>query len=148
LETRGKQWRPLPTKGPGLGGETACDPESRTVVAVVGRQTWVFSCETNEWTLAQAEAPVGGRVPESTFCWDSVAQRFVLVTHFQQSDPAQTGPRTWLYDRPNNRWTPSAAQGDRPAVSGLAGYYDPARNVTLIYSDRETWVYRAKRAAK
>ena len=29
----------------------------------------------------------------------------------------------------------------------VAGYYDTARNVTVIYANRETWVYRCKKAA-
>ena len=35
-----------------------------------------------------------------------------------------------------------------PKVGNVAGYYDPARNVTVIYSNSETWVYRAKKAAR
>jgi hypothetical protein len=54
----------------------------------------------------------------------------------------------WLYDVKENKWTAPAPQGDQPKVTNVAGYYDPARNVTVIYSNAESWVYRGKKAAK
>src|SRR5262249_52426882 len=118
------------------------------VVVTVGSQTWVFSTDTNTWTLAQENAPDGGYVPVSTFCYDSTAKKFVLYTHLKLKDKPEAGVRLWLYYVKDNKWTAPAPQGDHPKVTNVAGYYDPARNVTVVCSNGETWVYRAKKAAK
>jgi hypothetical protein len=142
------EWQPVPINGARMGGESAYDPETKKVVATVGLQTWVFSCETNAWTLAQENAPDGGYVPASTFCYDSTAKKFVLYTNLKLKDKPDAGVRLWLYDVKENQWTAPAPQGDGPKVGNVAGYYDPARNVTVVYSNAETWVYRGTKAAK
>ena len=40
---------------------------------------------------------------------------------------------------------PGSTHADIPTGTRLAGYYDPARNVTVVYSGRDIWVYRSKR---
>jgi len=145
-DTAKKEWRPVPKDGARSGGESAYDPETKKVVATVGLQTWVFSCDTNTWTLAQENAPDGGYVPSSTFCYDTTAKKYVLYTSLKLKDKPDAGVRLWLYDVKENKWTAPAPPGDGPKVSNVAGYYDPARNVTVIYSNGETWVYRAKKA--
>ena len=147
-ETAKNEWRPMPQDGPRLGGESAYDPETKKVVVTVGLQTWVFSCATNTWTLAQENAPDGGYVPVSVFCFDSTAKKFVLCTLLKLKDKPDAGMRLWLYDVKENQWTAPAPPGDGPKLSRIAGYYDPARNVTVLYSNQETWVYRGKKAAK
>ena len=143
-----KEWKPVPKDGARLGGESAYDPESKQVVVTLGLQTWVFSTDTNIWTLAQENAPDGGYVPASTFCYDSTAKKFVLYTALKLKDKPDAGVRLWLYDVKENKWTAPAPKGDSPKVTNVAGYYDPARNVTVIYSNGETSVYRAKKVAK
>lgn len=147
-EASQNEWTPVGKESLRLGGVSAYDPESKKVVAVVGLQTWVFSCVTNTWTLAQDNAPDGGYVPTSTFCYDSAAKRFILYTHLKLQDKPDAGARLWWYDVKENRWTAPAPSGDSPKVTGVAGYYDPARNVTVVYNNRETWVYRGKKARK
>lgn len=147
-DTGKKAWQPVPKDGARLGGLSAYDPESRKVVSVTGLQTWVFSCATNSWALAQENAADGGLVPVSTFCYDSTAKRFVLYTSLKLKDKPDAGPRLWLYDLKENTWTAPAPPDVAPKVGNIAGYYDPARNVTVIYSNGETWVYRAKKAAR
>lgn len=138
---------PASKDGPGNGAETAYDPETRQVVATMGLKTCVFSCETGLWRAAQTNALDGGCVPASTFCYDTVAKRFVLYTHM--SLPGRPGgARLRLYDHRANQWTDPAPQGDVPKMGTVAGYYDAARNVTVIYNTRETWVYRCRRVAK
>jgi hypothetical protein len=140
-----REWKAVATDGVRLGGESAYDPDTNKVVVTVGLQTWVFSCETNAWTLAQENAPDGGYVPVSMLCYDSIAKKVVLYTHLKLKDNPDAGVRLWLYDVKENQWTAPAPQGDRPKVFNVAGYYDPARNVTVVYSNAETWVYRGKR---
>lgn len=147
-DTGKKAWQPVPKDGARLGGLSAYDPESKKVVSVAGLQTWVFSCATNTWALAQENATDGGLVPVSTFCYDSTAQRCVLYTSLKLKDKPDAGPRLWLYDVKENTWTAPAPPDVAPKVGNVAGYYDPARNVTVIYSNGETWVYRAKKAAR
>ena len=148
LDAVKNDWKPVPKDGVRLGGESAYDPDTKKVVAVQGLQTWVFACDTNAWTLAQEKAPDGGLVPVSTFCYDSTAKRCVLYTSLKLADQPDAGPRLWLYDVQQNQWTAPAPPGAAPKAANVAGYYDPARNVTVIYSNGETWVYRAKKAAK
>lgn len=133
--------------GPGAGGETAYDPELRQMVATVGLKTWVFKCDDGTWTAAQTNAMDGGYVPGSTFCYDSTARRFVLYTHMKGNGLPE-GPRLRLYDHRENEWNDPAPQGKVPKIGNVAGYYDPARNVTVIYGTRETWVYRSKKGVE
>ena len=148
LDEAKKEWIAFPsaTPGPGSGGETAYDPESRKMVATVGQKTWVYSCDDERWTLAQENAPDGGYVPVSTFCYDTTAKRFVLFTNLKVQD-APPGPRLRLYDLEENKWTDPAPQGELPNAGNVAGYYDPARNVTVVYANQSLWVYRCKKAA-
>ena len=142
-----KAWLPFPSAKPiPLAGETAYDPESRKMVYVDGQQTWVFSCDSGAWTLAQEHASDGGRVPESTFCYDSVARMFVLYTSLKLAD-GTCEPRLRLYDLKENKWIDPKPQGECPKLGNVAGYYDPARNVTVIYNQSATWVYRCKKTA-
>lgn len=140
-----KEWNPIPKNGFGGGGETAYDPETKKIVATVGLETWVYDCETNVWTQALKDAPDGGLVPVSTFCYDSTAKKFVLYTGLTiKEKPEITGMRLWLYDATENKWSKPEPQGEVPKIGSIAGYYDPERNVTVIYSSKETWVYRCK----
>ncbi|MBI3832651.1 MAG: hypothetical protein HY291_24225 [Planctomycetes bacterium] len=143
-----KDWAPVPKSGAGGGGETAYDPETKKVVATVGQETWVFDGASNAWTQALKDAPDGTLVPNGTFCYDSTAKKFVLYTYLPIKDKPDAGIRLWLYDVKENKWTEPAPQGECPKVGNVAGYYDAARNVTVIYSNRETWVYRCKKAGK
>ncbi|MBE7462591.1 MAG: hypothetical protein HS116_03755 [Planctomycetes bacterium] len=139
------EWNPVPLNGATGGGATAYDPETRKVVASVGLETWVFDCASGVWTKAQAEALDGVIVPHGAFCFDSAAKKFVLYTHLLVKDKLPGAPRLRLYDARTNQWTDPAPQGPAPAIGNIAGYYDPARNVTVIYSNKETWVYRCKK---
>lgn len=143
-----KNWNPVPKNGATGGGATAYDPDTKKVVATVGLETWVFDCTTSTWTQALKDAPDGTIIPHGTFNYDTAAKKFVLYTHLPIKDKPNAGARLWLYDVKENKWTAPAPQGDCPKVGNVAGYYDAARNVTVIYSNSETWVYRCKRASK
>lgn len=142
-----KEWTPVGKDVVGAG-ETACDPESNKVVAVVGRDTWVFDGATNAWTQAVKDAPDGTMTPQGTFCYDTAAKKFVLYTTMQIKDKPDAGIRLWLYDLKENKWTQPAPEGECPKVGNIAGYYDAARNVTVIYANSQIWVYRCKKTSK
>jgi hypothetical protein len=130
-----------------FGGMTAYDPETRQIVGTAGLKTWVFKCDEGKWSLAQPDAMDGCYVPLGTFCYDTTAKRFVLYTHMKRKD-GTAEPRLRLYDHRENKWSDPAPQGELPKIGNVAGYYDPERNVTVFYGDRERWVYRCKRAGK
>ncbi|MCW8131322.1 MAG: hypothetical protein KIS92_13315 [Planctomycetota bacterium] len=149
FDAAAKAWKAQPKGGPGAGAESVYDPDTKQVIATAGLTTWVYSCAQNAWTLAQKDAPDGGCVPVSTFCYDSTARQCVLYTGLTvKTKPELTGMRLWLYDVKANAWTRPEPRGETPKVGNIAGYYDPERNVTVIYSNGETWVYRCKKAAK
>ncbi|HOX05633.1 MAG TPA: hypothetical protein PK280_04450 [Planctomycetota bacterium] len=148
LDAAKKEWPAYPAAKPlPNGGETAYDPESRKVVATIGQKTWVFSCDEGSWTLAQENADDGGIVPSSTFCYDSTARKFVLYTHMKVAGQPE-GARLRFYDLKENKWSDPKPEGALPKIGNVAGYYDPERNVTVIYNAAETWVYRGKKASK
>ncbi len=126
--------------------KTGYDPEARAVAAVVGGATYIFSFATNAWSKVHDNGP-GAVVPHSVFCYDSAARRFILYTHVPPKGEAARRPQLWVYDPRENRWTEPAPKAEMPTGGG-AGYYDPERNVTVIYGNRETWAYRSHRAAK
>ncbi len=149
LDPARKEWPAYPNAktNPPASGETAYDPESRKVVATIGQKTWVFSCDEGAWTLAQDNAADGGYVPASTFAYDTTARKFVLYTHMKIAGQPE-GARLRLYDLKENKWSDPKPEGELPKVGNVAGYYDPERNVTVIYNAGATWVYRCKRAAR
>jgi hypothetical protein len=148
-DSRKKAWKDLSTKGmPGYGTVGDCDPDSRTAVVInashdrkTGKttyQTWTYAFDKDQWRLVQPAAPAGGRDAGSHFHYDPVAKRFVLISNHVQ-------PRLWLYSLPRNEWTDPRPKGDAPPKGRLAGYYDPARNVTVHYNGKAVWVYRCMR---
>lgn len=145
-EGKTTEWAMLAKSGLPGGALTAYDPESKCVVAVVGGATYTFSFAGNAWSKAHDNSP-GAVVPHSVFCYDTAAKRFILYTHLAPKGEAARRPQLWVCDPSGNRWTEPAPTGEMPAGGGM-GYYDPARNVTVIYGNRETWVYRCQRAAK
>lgn len=124
------------------GAVSAYDPESNNVVLVVGTKTLVYDVAKRTWTVAVENGPDAIHIPHGTFCYDSVAKKFVLFTNTKARDKSLTGSRLWLFDLKSKTWTDSKPSGGCPQLRGVAGYYDVARNVTVIYSNRETWVYR------
>lgn len=124
------------------GAVSAYDPESNTVVLVVGSKTLVYDGAANSWMVAVEDGPDTIHIPHGTFCYDSAAGKFVLFTNTKGKNQSQTGSRMWLFDLDDRTWTNPAPNAGCPQLGGVAGYYDVARNVTVIYSNRETWVYR------
>ncbi|MCK6470938.1 MAG: hypothetical protein L6R28_04250 [Planctomycetes bacterium] len=149
LDAAKGEWVDYGTK-PSCGvnhGHTAYEPETRKIVAIVGAETWAFDVNTSQWTRMKENGPCMARIPLSTFCYDSVARKFVLYTALGvNGKPAE--PSLWLYDLAKNEWTNPKPQGEVPTVGNIAGYYDVARNVTVIYSNAATWVFRCKNAKK
>lgn len=124
------------------GAVSAYDPKSNKVVLVVGSKTLEYDVAKNAWSVTVADGPDTIHIPNGTFCFDTVARKFVLFTNTKGKGESQTGSRMWLYDLKSRTWTNPEPRGGCPQLRGVAGYYDVARNVTVIYSNRETWVYR------
>lgn len=143
-ETQKKEWEPLPKAGFGGGGMTAYDPYSKKIVGINGKETWVFDFASKEWQLLSKESPDGSYVPLGTFCFDSVAKKFILYTYWKTNEAPDGSPRLWTIDSNENKWEKPSPQGEFPKIGNIAGYYDVERNVTVIYSAKETWVYRCK----
>ncbi len=68
-----------------------------------------------------------------------------MFTNTKRQRDGQTGSRMWLFDLKAKAWEDPKPVGGCPQLAGVAGYYDAARNVTVVYSNRETWVYRGKK---
>ena len=122
------------------------DHSTRTIVAARGKRAFVYSCDKDKWA-EQAELPDDDRgiVPSSMMCFDSTAKRFVLCTAVPNKSKDLPPMRLWLYDLQADKWSRPAALGNIPAITNFAGYYDPARNVTVLYNGREMWVWRGKK---
>lgn len=146
LERGEREWKMIAGGGPRSGGVSAYDPETRTIVSA-GNRAYEFSCDSNEWTQG-GELPGGarGRIPCSMMCYDSAARRFVLCTALSSAGDARQF-RLYLYDLKTHRWTDPEPKGDLPTTTNFAGYYDPERNVTVVYSNRDMWVYRGTKEA-
>lgn len=144
------EWKDLgATGGPVNGALSAYDPESKTVVAVLSKNTYTFSFDTNQWKQVQNGTSPDAIVPNSTFCYDSSAKCFVLNTGL-------ASPSLWVFDLKKNEWRDPKPAGDVPGPGLLASYYDQARNVTALYTGivegsvrkYSVFVYRGKKVAK
>jgi len=123
-------WKDLGAAGgPANGALSAYDPESKTIVAVLSKNTYAYSFSNNQWKVIQDGKSPDAVVPESTFCYDSVAKRFVLYS-------GRATPHLWLFDLARNEWTAPDDKGViQSAIAGsAAGYFDEARGVTVLYS--------------
>ena len=141
-------WKEVAKGGPRSGAFSAYDPEARQVVAVVSDKTYIYSCDTKTWKSVPHKLEDTAFVPWGTFCYDTVAKRFVLYTHTRIKGKPKAGPRLWLFDHRAGKWTKPKPADAAPKMGGVAGYYDSACNVTVIYKQGQTWVYRAKKATK
>lgn len=130
--------------GPPSGALSAVDPETGIIVSVCGNRTWIYSLADDGWTLAVEDGPVSGIVPASTFCFDSRAKMFVLYTSMKDKSGNPPARKLWLFDARTKKWTDPAPAGQTPQIGNVAGYYDAARNVTVIYGSSETWLYRCR----
>jgi hypothetical protein len=142
------EWKPTVKAGPGGDGASAYDPESRSIVEARGRNAWVYSCEKQSWS-EKAALPDGDLAfsPAAVFFFDSAASRFVLITQVKVKDKVLPPVRLWLYELKADRWSRPEPLGDVPPTNAGAGYYDPARNVTVYCDGRDgVWVYRCKKA--
>ena len=144
------EWKPTVMAGPRPvnGGISAYDQDSGSIVDVRGSDAWIYSCVKNAWTK-QGVLPDGDSAisPESVMFFDSTARRFVVITKVAVKDKDLPPVRVLLYDPKADRWSRPALQGDIPPKSAGAGYYDPARNVTIFCDGLSgVWVYRCQKA--
>lgn len=133
-------------RGGGYASSTVYDPDTRTVVVINsgkskgGARTWTYSFDKDEWKLVQPRAPTGGRSSSCYFDYSTGAKCCVLYT-------TDTKQRLWLYDVGANEWQPVQVKGESPTGGYIIGYYDPARDVLVHYSNGNMWVIRVRKAA-
>ncbi len=145
LDEAAGTWQQIARNGPPRCAETAYDPKTKALVAVAWEKTYAFA--DGKWSVLVEKGPEVVRIPHATFAYDGAADRFVLYTHHRRTDGGDTSkPRLWLFDHHQKRWIDPRPQGDVPAAAHVAGYYDPLRNVTVIYNKTGVWVYRCKQA--
>ena len=113
--------------GPGSGCLTAYDPESKMIVAVRGKNTYSYSITSNQWQLLHNGTGPYGVIPKSSFCYDSISKKFILVT-------SETTPCLWVFDLKKNEWSNPVTSGDIPVPGSFICYFDPVHNVTVLYS--------------
>jgi len=142
LDANRETWEPHTEGFNSNGAVSAYDPDSNIVVLVNHAITREYDCAKQTWAVTVENGPDTVRIPHGTFCYDSVARKFVLFT--TTPNAMLKGSRMWLYDLETSKWSDPRPDGGCPQLGGVAGYYDAARNVTVIYSNRETWVYRGQ----
>ena len=145
LDSKRKGWKSHKIGFISNGAVSAYDSESDMVVLVVASKTLVYDCTNHTWTVTVENGPDTIRIPHGTFCYDSGAKKFVLFTNSKVQNELHTRSRMWLYDLQGKTWTDPKPAGGCPQLGGVAGYYDVARNVTVVYSNSETWVYRGRK---
>lgn len=144
-----KTVRKLSTKGGGGGyaSSTVYDPDTERVVVIVPpdkdglAKTWIYSVDSDAWSVAQTNAPAGGCSATGYFDYDSAAKCCVLYT-------TRPKPGFWTYGVVANEWVPLFFSGESPAGGYVIGYYDPERDVLVHYNSKDVWVCRIRKAGR
>lgn len=87
--------------------------------------------------LLKEEEGVRAWDSSSVFAYDSANDVAILLQ--QPGD-------LYVYDCAKNTWTRTVPAGDPYPKGRMAGYYDQARNVFVVYNGSRVWVYRYGRA--
>ena len=149
------QWTRLPlnpanTEFPPFGGNicVAYDLKHRKMVFTYGNsssinETWAYDVGSKSWTkLATNTSPANGN-PSWYFEYSATTyDRKNGVVIYLRSH----GDQTWALNLDDNTWTNMQPTGNPPSCGnmgeGLA--YDPKRNATLVYTNKndEVWTYK------
>ena len=106
------------------------------------KKTYHYDVAANAWTrtVESADGPAGHDA-STQFYHDSVGEVCLLFENGSK--------KLWAYSVTGKKWTQLAPQGAPPPDwKRLIGYFDPARNVYVVLSQRNVWVYRYRRAAR
>lgn len=140
-----KEWAKLKGKMASNGAVSAYDQKSKNVVLVVKNTTWIF--DANNKSLKKVfTGNDTAAVPNTTFCYDKFAEKFIMITQTKNKTKNLKVKRLNIYDLKTNLWTSPETKGDVLGGGAMACYYDVALNVTVLYTNAATWVYRCKSA--
>lgn len=113
---------------------------SRTMVAVMGKRTWHYDIDSNEWSLANVDEENNAGDWITAFSYDSKNDVFLLV------QPSTAAVRA--YHVSTRTWETLPVDGP-PVRTNMApaSYYDPVHNVMVVLDGRAQtmWLYRYRR---
>ena len=114
------------------------------MVAVLGKTTYAYDIEKNEWARLNDEVPFPADDSGTIFACDTSAGAFLLA------EPRSN--QLAAFDPAANKWEKLAPKGPgmpKPPYCVGKGYYDPKFNVFVVQSayTGSMWVYRHKKAA-
>jgi hypothetical protein len=130
---------------PGSEQQTAYSPKHKKLVAVLGKTTYAYDIEKNEWSRLNEGIPFDASDSATIFSYDSAADAFLLA------DPRNN--KLAAFDLAANKWDTVSPKGPgmpKPPYCVGKGYYDPAHNVFVMQSayTAAMWVYRHKKAGQ
>lgn len=129
--------------------QMAYSSKHRALVAVLGPDTFVYDLDKNEWSKAVTDPRNQAHDAVTVFAYDSANDLFLLLN---TPEGRYAKPReVRAFSLVTRTWETLPINGpdiDKLPYRGVAGYYDPAHNVFVVYdSGSQVWVYRVKPAA-
>ena len=106
------------------------------------KRTYQYDVAANAWTktVESKDGPVGHDA-HTHFYFDPVGQVGLLFERKRR--------KLWAYSVADRKWTELTPRGEAlPDWQRSIGYFDEARNVLVVSSGKQVWVYRYKRAAQ
>lgn len=129
---------------PGSEVQMAYSERHKKLVAVLGPDTFVYDLVKNEWTKANTDPRNKAHDASTVFAYDSVSDLFLLLNR-----PLGQWDKTLelrAFRLATGKWETIVPEGEfveKIPYGGLAGYFDPQRNVLVVYnSSPRMWVYR------
>jgi len=133
---------------PGSEVQMAYSPRHGKIVAVKGRDTFVYDLKTNAWSKAVTDTRNYAHDATTVFDYDGTADAFILINSPKGHYGTEREVRAFRLQ--TMKWETLPVEGpdiNKRPYRGQAGYYDPAFNVFVVYdSGLQMWVYRVKKA--
>lgn len=141
----GKSIRELWGKKLSAGGECqmAYSPRHRKLVAVAGKDTWVYDLAKDEWSHLTTVEDQYAHDASTVFDYDSVNDQFLLVNATKGHWGNERDLRA--LDLTTGKWRKIETTGvslDKRPYTRTVGYHDPDRDVLVIYDGGSTRVVR------
>jgi len=144
------KWEDMKPKGdwgrkesPGSEAQMAYSPKHKKIVAVVGKDTFVYDFATNAWSKACTEEGQHASDSRSVFAYDSASDVFLLYNAPKGEWDKARDLRA--FDLKTLKWEKLAPQGAAVPTDCRKGYYDPEHNALVIAGQGPVWVYRYKK---
>jgi hypothetical protein len=131
-------------ESPGSEAQMAYSPKHKKIVAVGGKDTFVYDFATNIWSKVATEEGQHASDSRSVFAYDSASDVFLLYNALKGEWDKARDLRA--FDLKTGKWEKLAPQGAAVPTDCRKGYYDPEHNVLVIAGQGPVWVYRYKRA--